>query len=232
VSNHRLLTLFGRRRPGLLAQIAALAPAGSYWWHGEDATLAAWPDRLQGVNAAPAGSGTSIGSLNGRACPVFDGSGNYGVGLLPWNTWSTASAIVAFATGASIPDYQALVGVSGGGASWVAGPCGNATFRNGWGGNGALALGSPSAAYATSAAYVGAWTKTATAWTISRDGVAGSPIADAVWPSAAPNVYIGSNTVTYRYTGSIASVLIMPGDGAAAAAIARLLGAYYGIAVA
>lgn len=72
-------SLLGRRRGVSLSDIQALiaAVSGSYWWHGEDATLSAWADRIQAKSAAIGGSGTSIGALAGRPAPLFNGSGYY-----------------------------------------------------------------------------------------------------------------------------------------------------------
>lgn len=57
--------------------LALLRANATYAWEGSQATLSAWPDLVSGVNAAPAGSGTVLGTLNGRVCPVFNGSGYY-----------------------------------------------------------------------------------------------------------------------------------------------------------
>ena len=52
----------------------------AYW--GPDATWSAgapvaWPCVVTGLDAAPAGSGTTLGALNGVPCPVLNGSGRY-----------------------------------------------------------------------------------------------------------------------------------------------------------
>lgn len=59
--------------PPTFAQI--LLANATYAWLGSDATLSGWQDLVAGVNAAPGGSGTTLGTLNGRACPVLNASG-------------------------------------------------------------------------------------------------------------------------------------------------------------
>jgi hypothetical protein len=58
--------------------LALLQSSATYAWDGvQGLTLASWVDVVQGVSAAAGGSGTTLGTLNGRATPIFNGSGRY-----------------------------------------------------------------------------------------------------------------------------------------------------------
>jgi hypothetical protein len=66
------------------AWLALLQANATYAWDSvQGLSLAAWVDVVQGVEATAAGTGTTLGTLNGRAAAVFNGSGRYATAAFP-----------------------------------------------------------------------------------------------------------------------------------------------------
>jgi len=69
--------LLGQADPAV-AWLALLQSQATYAWDGvQGLSLASWVDVVAGVSAAAAGTGTTLGTLNGRAAAVFNGAGRY-----------------------------------------------------------------------------------------------------------------------------------------------------------
>lgn len=221
----RALTLLSNNLlSAAMALMRASFPTG-YAWVGQDATLAAWVDRMQDVNAAPGGSGTTLGALNGRACPVFSGAGYY-------RTAAFASAIAQPYTTISVSRLDGVIASfcvihdglnpARGRLAHRAGPQSYATADGSNAINGAD-IGTNAAALtatfnaATSAIYRGS--------TLLGSGNVGA--------GALTGLTVGASmSSTLFFIGPIAAVFILPGaaaGNAAAAQIAALLQRYYKI---
>jgi hypothetical protein len=87
------------------AWLALLQSSATYAWDGvQGLALASWVDVVAGVSAAAIGSGTTLGTLGGKAAAVFAGAGGFEIASLPGGLAAVPNGdyeIIAIAQGAT-----------------------------------------------------------------------------------------------------------------------------------
>jgi hypothetical protein len=220
--------LLGQADAAAAAWLALLKEQATYAWDGvQGLSLAAWVDVVQGVEATAGGSGTTIGTLNGRNTAEFNGSGRYATASFPSALAPFAAVVVCRNDDATLSNRRRVTdGISseiGERITVDVAP----SFIQFWTGNTAFVT---SFASNNNAAVIRVQAS-GTTGIVSRNGLA-EQSGTINYATGLTGLQIGQATATFAFgfIGLIAHVSIYHGDRLAnAATVAAAAQQYYGI---